>query len=129
MDVLSKIIAKKRERVEEAKQTVPLERLRSDAFAKRTGSKPHALRRALQTDGINIIAEFKRRSPSKGVIRADADLPSIVRNYQAGGAVALSVLTEEDYFDGSLADLRSSEDECRSASAAQGFCVRRIPNT
>ena len=107
MDVLSEIIAKKRERVEEAKKTAPLERLRSDAVAKRTSSTPHALRRALQTDGINIIAEFKRRSPSKGVIRAGADLPSIVRSYQTGGAIALSVLTEEDYFDGSLTDLRT----------------------
>jgi indole-3-glycerol phosphate synthase len=105
MDVLSEIISKKRERVEQAKQTVPLERLRSDALAKRTSSTPHALRRALQTDGINIIAEFKRRSPSKGVIRADADLPSIIQSYQLGGAAGISVLTEQDYFDGSLADL------------------------
>jgi indole-3-glycerol phosphate synthase len=109
MDVLSKILARKRERVEQAKREVSLERLRNDAVAKRADSTPHALRRALQADGINIIAEFKRRSPSKGVIRADADLPSIVSSYQAGGAVALSVLTEEDYFDGSLADLRSAK--------------------
>lgn len=106
MNVLSEIIGKKRERVEEAKQLVPLERLRSEAFAQRERAPSHALRRALQSDGINIIAEFKRRSPSKGVIRADANLSEIVRSYQAGGAAALSVLTEEDYFDGSLADLR-----------------------
>lgn len=107
MDVLSKIIAKKRERVEEAKLTVPLEQLRGDAYAKRRSSTPHALTRALRKDGINIIAEFKRRSPSKGVIRADADLPWIVKNYEAGGAAAISVLTETDHFDGSLADLRA----------------------
>ncbi len=58
-------------------------------------------------DGVNIIAEFKRRSPSKGVIRADADLKTIVQAYEAGGAVAISVLTEEDYFSGSLDDLRA----------------------
>jgi indole-3-glycerol phosphate synthase len=107
MDVLSEIIAKKRVRVEEARETVPLEQLRSDALAKRAASTPHALRDALQKDGINIIAEFKRRSPSKGVICAGADLARIVTSYQAGGAVAVSVLTEEDYFDGSLADLRA----------------------
>ena len=107
MDVLAEIIGKKRERVEQAKQTLPLERLRSDAVTKRATSTAHVLRRALQADGINIIAEFKRRSPSKGVIRAGADLSRIVSSYQAGGAVALSVLTEEDYFDGSLADLRA----------------------
>lgn len=109
MNVLSQIISKKRERVEEAKRVVPLERLRSEALAIRAQAPSHALRRALQSDGINIIAEFKRRSPSKGVIRAEADLPQIVGSYQAGGAVALSVLTEEDHFDGSLADLRAAK--------------------
>lgn len=105
MDVLSQIIARKRERVEEAKRVVSLERVRRDAFDARSRNEAHALRRALQADGINIIAEFKRRSPSKGVIRADADLPSIIRSYQAGGATGISVLTEQDHFDGSLADL------------------------
>src|SRR6185503_19868747 len=90
MNVLQEIIAKKRERVREAK----------------TSARPHAFRSALQRDGINIIAEFKRRSPSKGMIRADANLIDIARAYEAGGAVAMSVLTEEDYFAGSLEDLR-----------------------
>lgn len=107
MNVLSQIIAKKRERVEEAKRAVPLERVKSEALAKRERAASHALRRALQSDAINIIAEFKRRSPSKGVIRADADLPSIVRSYETGGAAAISVLTEQDYFDGSPADLEA----------------------
>jgi indole-3-glycerol phosphate synthase len=105
MNVLDQIVAKKRERVEEAKQAVPLERLRSEALAKRERAPSRALRRALQVDGINIIAEFKRRSPSKGVIHAGADLTQIASSYQAGGAAAISVLTEQDYFDGSLADL------------------------
>ena len=91
MNVLSEIIAKKRERVREAK----------------TRARPHAFRDALGNDGINIIAEFKRRSPSKGVIRADANLTEIVQSYKAGGAVGISVLTEQDYFDGSLDDLRT----------------------
>ena len=90
MDVLKEIIARKRERVREAK----------------TRAKPHALWGALGNDGINIIAEFKRRSPSKGVIRDGANPIDIARAYQAGGAVAMSVLTEEDYFAGSLDDLR-----------------------
>ncbi|HSL55196.1 MAG TPA: indole-3-glycerol phosphate synthase TrpC, partial [Pyrinomonadaceae bacterium] len=87
MNVLSEIIAKKRERLREAR-----------------GS--HRFRSALQADGINIIAEFKRRSPSKGIIHDGANPIEIARAYQAGGAVAMSVLTEEDYFDGSLDDLR-----------------------
>ena len=106
MNVLSEIIARKRERLAEAKALIGPEQMREDALGKRRDATPHALRRALQGDGINIIAEFKRRSPSKGVIRAGADLVSIVRSYDAGGAVAISVLTEQDHFDGSLADLR-----------------------
>src|SRR5690349_9844298 len=90
MNVLSEIIARKRERVREAK----------------TRANPHAFRRALEKDGVNIIAEFKRRSPSKGIIREGANPIEIARAYFAGGAVAMSVLTEEDYFAGSLDDLR-----------------------
>ena len=90
MNVLSEIIAKKRERVREAK----------------TRANPHAFRSALQADGINVIAEFKRRSPSKGMIREGANPVDVAIAYKAGGAVAMSVLTEEDYFAGSLDDLR-----------------------
>lgn len=110
MNILSEIVAQKRVRVEEAKRLVPLEHLRREALAVRRSAKDHALRAALQHEGINIIAEFKRRSPSKGVIRAGADLQSVVRSYEAGGAAALSVLTEEDYFDGSLDDLRNAKE-------------------
>jgi indole-3-glycerol phosphate synthase len=106
MNVLSEIIAKKRERVAAAKEAVPLERMRSLAYEARHSATPHALLNALQADGVNIIAEFKRRSPSKGMIRADANLTEIAQSYVAGGAVAVSVLTEEDYFAGSLDDLR-----------------------
>jgi len=113
MNVLSEIIAKKRERLARAKEVVGVVELGENAFAKRRDAMPHALRRALAVDGVNIIAEFKRRSPSKGVIREGAGLQSIVRSYERGGAAALSVLTEEDYFDGSLDDLREAK---RSAS-------------
>ena len=107
MDVLSEIIAKKCERVSEAKRKVSLEEMRRLAGETRANAKPHAFLNALRADGINIIAEFKRRSPSKGTIRADANLIEIVQSYEAGGAAAISVLTEEDYFDGSLDDLRN----------------------
>ena len=99
MSFLSEIIERKRQRLESVKQTAPLA-----SFEIRPGS--HRFRQALLRDGVNIIAEFKRRSPSKGAIRADADLNQIVKSYEAGGAVAISVLTEEDYFSGSLDDLR-----------------------
>ncbi|HKU78114.1 MAG TPA: indole-3-glycerol phosphate synthase TrpC [Pyrinomonadaceae bacterium] len=105
MDVLSEIIAKKRERVLAARELVPLAQLQELA-AQRNGV-PHAFSNALRADRINVIAEFKRRSPSKGIIRPDADLVQIVKGYEAGGATAISVLTEEDYFSGSLDDLRT----------------------
>jgi len=105
MNILSEIMARKRERVVAG----PFDGLQREARQVRERSKPHALRNALQGHGINIIAEFKRRSPSKGTIRADANLTDIVQSYEAGGAVAISVLTEEDYFDGSLDDLRSAK--------------------
>ena len=107
MNVLAEIIEKKRERVLAAKAVTPFEQMRYLASEVRATAKRHALREALRSDGINIIAEFKRRSPSKGMIRADADLIDIARSYEAGGAVGMSVLTEEDYFAGSLDDLRN----------------------
>ena len=107
MDVLSEIIAKKRERVREAKAR----------------ARPHAFLNALRGDGINIIAEFKRRSPSKGMIREGADPIEIARAYQAGGAVAMSVLTEEDYFAGSLEDLRQVKSAVELPALRKDFIV------
>lgn len=107
MDVLSEIIAKKRQRVLAAKEVVSLEHLIRLAQESRSNAKPRALLNALRKDGINVIAEFKRRSPSKGVIRPGADLLQMVKSYDDGGAAAISVLTEEDYFSGSLEDLRA----------------------
>jgi indole-3-glycerol phosphate synthase len=102
MSVLTEILARKRQRLAEAKTKVPVESLRE-----RITPGSHRFLTTLQRDGVNVIAEFKRRSPSKGIIRADVDAPSMARCYEAGGAAAISVLTEEDYFAGSLDDLRS----------------------
>ncbi len=109
MDVLSEIVTKKRERVAASRDVVSLEQLRRLAHEARSSSPQHALLHALRNHGINIIAEFKRRSPSKGMIRPDANLPEVVQSYEAGGAAGISVLTEEDYFAGSLDDLRTAK--------------------
>jgi indole-3-glycerol phosphate synthase len=107
INILTEIIAAKRKRVAAASEAAPLQQLRQEAIAARRAAKPQALRNALdQSARVNIIAEFKRRSPSKGVIRADVDAVTMALAYQRGGAVAVSVLTEQDYFDGSLDDLR-----------------------
>ena len=112
MNFLSEIISRKQQQVTLAKQATPISQMRDLAQESRTGARKNALRAALaEKNRINIIAEFKRRSPSKGVIRAGADPVEIAKQYVAGGAVAISVLTEENYFDGSLSDLRSIRSE------------------
>jgi indole-3-glycerol phosphate synthase len=105
-DFLSKIIERKRERLAEARAARPLEEVRREAFAARATARRHALRGAFEEAGrVNVIAEFKRASPSKGEIRAGASAAGTARAYERGGAAAVSVLTEEDYFRGSLRDL------------------------
>jgi indole-3-glycerol phosphate synthase len=102
-DILERILARKRERLNEAKKQIPFGELLSTMP---TSFGTGRFIRPLQSEGINIIAEIKRRSPSKGVIRENFDPGVIARNYTANGAAAVSVLTEEDFFDGSLDYLR-----------------------
>lgn len=103
-DILERIVAKKKERLDEAKRILPPDELMS-ILPTSTGSGRFI--ETLRRDGINIIAEIKKRSPSKGVIRENFDPVAIARSYTAGGAAAISCLTEEDFFDGSLEYLRS----------------------
>ncbi|PYS52502.1 MAG: indole-3-glycerol phosphate synthase TrpC [Acidobacteria bacterium] len=108
MDFLTEIISLKRARLEQSKEGCGIEAVRLQADSVRQNALPNALRAALKnSDRINVIAEFKRASPSKGVIRKDAEAAEIARRYEAGGAAAVSVLTEEDRFQGSLDDLRA----------------------
>jgi indole-3-glycerol phosphate synthase len=106
--ILDKIFAAKRLRVEEAKRRVDAVRLRDLALERRSSSESRRLPSALQeTNRINIIAEFKKASPSKGVINDSLDPVTTTQAYADGGAAALSILTEEDFFKGSLDDLRN----------------------
>jgi indole-3-glycerol phosphate synthase len=63
---------------------------------------------ALSRPGTSVVAEYKRRSPSAGVIREGASVDEVVRAYERGGAAALSILTEQDHFDGSVRDLQEA---------------------
>lgn len=108
-DFLETIIGCKRVRLAEAKRVASLEDQRLLAEKARRSAKPHALLAALKHEGrAHIIAEFKRGSPSRGLIREGAVCAEIATLYEQGGAAAISVLTEEDFFSGSLDDLRAA---------------------
>ena len=103
--ILVEIVAKKRRRLARDREIRPLAEVKAEArdrpavtdFAATVGGKGHA---------VNIIAEMKRRSPSKGLLRADFDIKKLHRAYEDGGADAFSILTEQDHFDGSLDHIR-----------------------
>jgi len=106
VDILSQIIEVKRVRLEAAKKELPAALLEEQASAVRRNAKQHALIAALNSaPKLNVIAEFKRRSPSKGDIRSNVEPATMARRYEVAGARAVSVLTEEDNFGGSLTDL------------------------
>jgi indole-3-glycerol phosphate synthase len=84
---------------------------------------PHAFRDALAAPGLSIIAEHKRRSPSAGPIRPGSSIRQIASAYERGGASAISVLTEEQHFDGSLEDLREAHEACRLPLLRKDFIV------
>jgi indole-3-glycerol phosphate synthase len=105
--ILEKILAAKRTRLAKAKSEIDIAVLAERAREFRSHSQTHRLHGALSAASqINIIAEFKRASPSKGLINDAADPTDIARAYEAGGAAAISVLTEEGFFVGTLGDLK-----------------------
>ena len=97
--MLEKILANTRAEVAERKRLLPFNDCRAWAEAER--SRP-SFRAALDQPGVNIIAEIKKASPSRGIICADFDPATIARDYQAGGAAAISVLTDRRFFQGEL---------------------------
>lgn len=105
--ILDRIVEAKAVRLQAAKRRKPISELVESAIA---GAR-HSLCAALaRTDRVNIIAEIKQRSPSKGIIREDFDPVRIAESYDAAGAAALSVLAEEDFFGGSLDHLEAIRD-------------------
>src|SRR5215831_18229788 len=99
---LDRILERTRVRVERARREHPFEEL--DREVRNVGPARDFMG-AIRSGGISLIAEFKRRSPSRGMIREDADPGEIAEAYEQGGARALSVLTEPEFFSGSLEDL------------------------
>jgi indole-3-glycerol phosphate synthase/phosphoribosylanthranilate isomerase len=105
--ILSEILDRKREVVARLRADPASRDFRDRGLAIRANATPHRLLRALESNsgGVNIIAEFKRRSPSAGTIRSDLSATDVVTRYERGGACAISVLTDEQYFGGSILDL------------------------
>jgi len=101
---LNTIVAETREELEQRQKTMPLAELEAII---RDKPSPLNFAAALGGDSLRLIAEVKRASPSRGVLRADLDPVKLAEAYARGGAVAISVLTEAHYFQGSLVDLEA----------------------
>ena len=123
-DALARICADKRRLVGERKAARPLGVLEADA---RSAAAPRgfaaALTRAAERDGLALIAEIKRASPSRGLIRADFDPATLARAYQAGGATCLSVLTDTPHFQGDDAHLVAARAACDLPCLRKDFMI------
>jgi indole-3-glycerol phosphate synthase len=123
-DILNRILARKVEEIEQRSRVRPLEELRARA----TQQAPargfvRAIQRKLDAGGAAVIAEIKKASPSKGLIRKDFDPAAIARSYEAGGAACLSVLTDVDFFQGSNAYLGEARAACRLPVIRKDFII------
>jgi indole-3-glycerol phosphate synthase len=112
-DILERILARKREELEAARTAVPLAEMQERA---RAAPPPRnfagALRSKIEAGRPAVIAEIKKASPSKGVLRADFDPAALARSYAAGGAACLSVLTDRDFFQGAHEHLGEARSAC-----------------
>lgn len=103
-DILTEIIANKRNEVAEAKRQLPQQELEALLQPRQYLS----MRQSIEAKPYGIIAEFKRRSPSKGWIHPEAQVEDVAPLYETGGAAAMSVLTDNKFFGGSLDDLQQA---------------------
>ncbi len=126
--ILVKILERKREEVAERRARTHIEVLKERIEANRyNDQRPRgfirAMEQALAEGRSAVIAEVKKASPSKGVIRADFDPAAIARSYEAGGACCLSVLTDIDFFQGSDAYLQEARAACSLPVIRKDFIV------
>lgn len=102
MNILDKIVADKRKEVALKKSVIPVTQLEKSVLFERNGQ---SLTNALRNSNSGIIAEHKRRSPSKGTINQNTNVAQVAKGYQSAGVSGMSVLTDIKYFGGSLEDL------------------------
>jgi indole-3-glycerol phosphate synthase len=123
-DVLERIVAVKRTEVAAAKRRVGAAEVERMA---RAAARPRdfvgALRARVDAGGAAVIAEIKRASPSKGVLRADFDPVSIAQSYENGGAACMSVLTDKEFFQGSEEHLKAARAACRLPALRKDFML------
>ncbi|HTA12414.1 MAG TPA: indole-3-glycerol phosphate synthase TrpC [Solirubrobacteraceae bacterium] len=119
--VLDRIVAETREELERRKRERPLPGIAPQPT--RPAGERGRFVAALRREGIGVIAEFKRRSPSAGVLREQPDLVAVLGAYERGGAVAASILTEGPNFAGSLEDLGSAREACSLPLLRKDFVV------
>ncbi|TPW18650.1 MAG: trpC [Halothiobacillaceae bacterium] len=123
-DILKKILARKAEEVAERSQGMPLDKLQVLAQqAARPRGFVAALQRSIAAKRPAVIAEIKKASPSKGVLREDFHPGEIARAYEQGGAACLSVLTDADFFQGSEAYLQEARAACSLPVLRKDFIV------
>lgn len=127
-NIFSQILDQKRNAVAQLRADPSSQDFRERALEIRKNANPHRLLRALEPDSRrpNIIAEFKRRSPSAGIIRDDLTVTEIVHCYERGGACAISILTDEEYFGGSILDLRAARSSTNLPLLRKDFVIDPI---
>ena len=123
-DILNRILARKAEEIEQRSRIRPLDELRARALQQPpTRGFIEAIRRKHAAGEAAVIAEVKKASPSKGLIRKDFEPAQIARSYEAGGAACLSVLTDVDFFQGSNLYLGEARTACSLPVLRKDFTI------
>ncbi|HEV2489151.1 MAG TPA: indole-3-glycerol phosphate synthase TrpC [Candidatus Acidoferrales bacterium] len=120
-NILARIVERKREAIAHRKRVLPEVALKLAVEKKAPPVRDFAA--ALSRPGLNVIAELKKASPSRGILRSDYQPAKLAQGLEAAGAAALSVLTEEEFFQGSLADLKDVSKAAKIPILRKDFIV------